>query len=423
MGLFLGSSTSSLQYLLSEEYQVVRVVDKKRSLNFDRNATYGLLPEVEEELRSLDLNFGNPSSVHTIGQRARARIEQAREEVSKLLDLRPSDRVVFTSGASEANNLAISLLMPPPHTRSLALADDSLIIYSAIEHPSLIEPILHSRLGGCVAIYPRNDQNIYVEDYLARITNGTKLVSLMAANNETGQICPLAALSKVMRIRHPLVLLHTDAVQAIGKIEFSMQELALDMVSISGHKIGALAGVGALIISDRVKGLAQILGGPQEGRFRAGTENVLGIVSLGIAARLARRDLAQRANRMTANRDHLLALLAPIIGKSSINLPNHPTLPNTVHLRFPGISADDLVVALDLAGVCVSSGSACASGKPEPSHVLLALGFSETDARESIRISLGADHTEEEIDRAASTIIAVVTQMSESRRAASGLGK
>jgi cysteine desulfurase len=376
----------------------------RKPINLDRNASYGVLHEISVTSKT---EYLNPNSVHTAGQRARAAIEEAREEIRLLVDANSDDQIIFTSGATEANNLAI-------HS-ALALRGGA-VISSAIEHPAVSEPLKKS--GRKVStVFPDKDHRFDPQNFCTDVT-ADSFVTVMTANNETGQILPLAQTVAAIRNKAPGAIIHSDASQAIGKIPFSFQQLGLDLATISGHKFGALPGIGALIVRRDLKLTPLITGGPQEYQLRAGTENVPGIVSMGIAANIVRLGLNERAAKMKAARDYFSHLVAHLLIKPTLSCDD--ILPNTLHLMVPNILADDLVVAMDLGGVLISSGSACASGKPDPSPVLLALGYSKTESRQGVRLSFGDDHTNAEIEYAAQLFIKYVEQFYTTNEAAYG---
>lgn len=386
-------------------------------INFDANATYGCLPEVIEGVRSfLSEDLLNPSSIHLGGQRARGLIEEARDSVGALVGASKKDKVIFTSGATEANNWVFSEV----RERALALnIPDPKAITTSIEHPSILEAA--SRFGvKLIEISPSVESNV---QEILRAAPSALLASIMYVNNETGFLFPVKDIFREIRSISPNILLHSDAVQALGKIDFSFSELGSDLVSISGHKIGSLSGVGALVIKDGVSISPFIAGGAQEGRLRAGTENVVGIISFGIAAKEALRTLAERkANyeRYRAFFEREISSLNASLGGEAVSLLNlsDPHLSNTFSLRVRGLRGDDLVVALDLEGIAVSSGSACSSGKPEPSHVLLALGYSEEVARETIRVSFKASYAPCEFERGVQILISTIQKVLYGRKAA-----
>jgi len=360
-------------------------------INFDANASYGLLPEVERLLSQYS-SILNPSSIHQGGQRSRALIEESRREISQLLNLKRGDRVIFTSGATEANNTALL-------SKYQSTFAGSNIVISAIEHPSIRDAAYKLSEKGVEVreAYPESNHEFLPESFAALCDDQTRCVSVMLANNETGQVLPVQEIAKAIKEVSPYVLIHVDAVQALGKINIDFQTLGADLLSISAHKIGGLSGVGALVVRDGISVSPLLIGGPQEVRFRAGTENVLGIISFGVAARVMREQFEYRTARMSALKAAFISKIKDELSEFGVcvNFEELQTLPNTISLRVPGVSADDLLVALDLLGVWVSAGAACSSGKPEPSHVLLGMGFTEEEARETIRISLRSETTYE----------------------------
>ena len=371
-------------------------------INLDSNASYGLIPAVKQALSGIG-DALNPSSIHTGGQKSKAIIERAREEVVALLELSKKDRVVFTSGATEANNAAISSPFVDSLTRLSELKPN--VVITAIEHASVIEPCRRLGRYGCElrVIEPKTGE-FTPDSIVSACDENTKLVSVMLANNETGAILPVKQIVSAIKARFPKILFHTDAVQAVGKIPLSFTELGLDLLTLSAHKIGGLAGVGALIIKAGVQLPEFILGGPQENRLRAGTENLIGIVSLGAACSYMRSNLSTRIAKMTQDRAKLLLELRRACPNLELNSPMI-CLPNTLNIRFPGINADDLVVALDQERILISAGAACSSGKPESSHVLMAIGLSDTQAKQTVRLSLTAELSSDELEYVIKTLI------------------
>lgn len=382
----------------------------------DANASYGPISEVEQKLTDL-LAEGvsyNPSSIHSDGQRARALIEAARDNLALLLDIDKQEaRIIFTSGATEANNHALSLpfLEQIETAREEATHSPHLII-SSYEHPCVLEPAKRLEREGYTV------RCTTPETIVDHVGPETRLVSLMLANNETGEIFDVKKIAQSIKAINPKTLIHCDAAQAVGKIDVSFTDLGVDMMSISGHKFGALSGIGALIVKESIPPLAYILGGAQEHRWRSGTENVLGIASLGLAVQSIQNTKSDRLSKMQAAKQFLVQTLT----KNFDNLIYHlgsdtSALPNTISVRIPGIKADDLVVALDLLGVSISSGSACASGKPLPSPVLIAMGIPEDEAQETIRISVRHDHSENELAYAGEQIVTCIKRMQQKRAA------
>jgi cysteine desulfurase len=353
----------------------------------DWNATAPLRPQAHAAVAAALAAVGNPSSVHAEGRAARRLVEEARGAVAALVGAEPGN-VVFTSGGSEANMLALS---PAIGGRAF----DRLLV-SAIEHPS----VLAGGRFGRVATIPVTPDGLVDLGALARglaAGTGRPLVSVMLANNETGVVQPVC---EVARIVHEADgLLHVDAVQAAGRIPCDIKALGADLLTISGHKIGAPKGVGALVKA--AAGLQidpLITGGGQERRARAGTENVLGIAGFGAAAAEARHELASEAVRMAALRDRLEQGILQISPDAIIFGVDVERVPNTTLFAVPGMKAETAVIGFDLAGVAVSSGAACSSGKVAPSHVLAAMRVPPALARGAVRISLGPTTTESEID-------------------------
>jgi len=374
-------------------------------INLDRNATYGVLPEVSETLRALDWGYlGNPSSIHQSGQRARYLIEEARGEILTAVGAEPADRIIFTSGATESNNMVVL---------GAALRKSCHIVTTAIEHPALLEAAKEAGARGAdVTIVPVDKTGAASFEQLKNgIHSRTGLVTLMYANNETGALQPVSEIGEHLRNIGSPAIFHSDAVQALGKSDFSFSKLKLDLASISAHKIGGLPGVGALVAKAGLELTPLLFGGPQEKRARAGTENVLGIVSFGAAARILNRQRDDRIQRLRTNREIIWSVLRDSLENIKPTVDLGWTLPNTLSLFIKDIDSADLVVGLDLEGVEISSGAACASGKPGASHVLTGMGYSEQEARSIIRISVGAEDDSSRMESAAKTIVRVVQRM------------
>lgn len=352
----------------------------------DNNATTPLHPEVAEEIkRQLD-NYGNPSSMHGPGREARQVIETAREQVAALVNADP-EQIIFTSGGSEGNNMAL---------RQAAEGRNE-IITTAIEHPSVLETVRHLGTRGVPVHFVDVDETGKVDiDQLSRLcSDRTALVSVMYANNEIGTIQDLR---EIRAIAHKAgALFHTDAVQAVGKIDVDAEDLQVDFLTLSGHKIYGPKGAGALYLRNAKRVRPFIYGGHQEQQLRAGTHNTLGIAGLGKAAELARKEMASEIPRLL----HLREMLREgIIGEiPDIKMNGHETdcLPGTLDVSFYGAEGESILLYLDFEGVAVSTGSACATGSLEPSHVLLALGLPPEYAHGSIRFSLGRETTEEDV--------------------------
>jgi cysteine desulfurase len=359
----------------------------------DYNATSPAAPEVQDAVaRAMRDEFGNPSSVHAFGQQAKAALDEARGQVAALIGADPAE-VVFTSGGTESDNFAIrgafEALSPAGRTR---------IVTTGIEHEAVLNTTkaLAARGADVVTVAARRDGLVDMEALEAAITPATALVSVMLANNEVGTIQPVEAVAGLCR-RHG-ALLHTDAVQAAGKIPVSVKALGADLLAMSAHKFSGPKGVGALWIRRGVRLMSQATGGRQERNRRGGTENVPAIAGMGVAARLAREALATgRFDEMRALRDRLEAGILDRVEGTVVNGAIDGRVPNTTNISFDGIEAESLLIALDLEGVAVSTGSACSSGTLEPSHVLKAMGLPQAFARNSLRFSLGPSTTGDEI--------------------------
>jgi cysteine desulfurase len=338
-------------------------------------------------------NFGNASSIHTFGQEARARVEESRRSVADLLGAETQE-IVFTSGGTESDNAALwgvfrSGYRPGNH-----------IITTKIEHPAILATCKALEVAGAEVTYLPVDASGQV-DALAvasAIRDTTILISVMHANNETGVVQPIKEISTIAR-EHGIVL-HTDAVQSVGKIPINVRELGPDLLSLSGHKLHAPKGVGALYIRKGTKLIPFMTGGLHERKRRAGTENVPGIVGLGTAARLALVRLPEMTSRIAALRDRLEGYALSCIAGVRVN-GSGARLPNIVNLSFENLEGETAIIALDLEGVAASTGSACSSGSLEPSHVLMAMGHRPEVVQSSLRFSLSYHNTEVEIDRAA----------------------
>ncbi len=381
----------------------------------DYNATAPSAPGVVDTVcRILRDTPGNPSSIHAPGQQARAVLDDARAAVAALLDAAPSD-VVLTCGGTEADNLAIrgaAEALEAPGRRHL--------ITSAIEHEAVLAAMTTlERRGWRVTRLPVDRSGVVAPDDLAAaMTPDTALVSIMHANNEIGTVQPVAELAAIARAAG--AWFHTDAVQTAGKIPVSVQALGIDLLSISGHKFGGPKGTGALWVRRGLRLVAQQVGGKQERSRRAGTENVAGLAGLGVAAAHARTTMAQTGARMAALRDRLESTLLASISGTDVNGLRSSRVPNTTNISFDGIEAESLLIALDLAGIAVSTGSACSSGTLEPSHVLKAMGFPSTRARNSLRFSLGPETTDAEITTVLDTLPLLVGKLRRLSRTAVG---
>jgi cysteine desulfurase len=381
----------------------------------DANATTPVLPQVVEAMRPFwTESFGNPSSTHHAGQRARAAVEQARSSIARLLNCSAKE-IVFTSGGTESDNLALNGVLSP----FLEKRQPAHLLTTAIEHHAILytAQALQRRGAGVTFLAPNREGVIDPEAFRAALRPDTELVSIMYANNETGAVQPIGKLARIAKAFNPAILFHTDAVQAAAKLPLDLSGALknVDLLSISGHKMYAPQGTGILFIRSGLHLAPLLYGGPQERQRRAGTENVPGIVALGRAAELAQDWLDSHQDReLAALRDRLESGLLAAIPECSVNGPAGDAerrSPNTSNLRFKDVDAEALLIALDMQGIAVGFGAACQSGATEPSHVLLAMGLTAQEAQGSLRLSLSRLTTREEIDRALEIIPAAVTRL------------
>ena len=375
----------------------------EKRIYLDNNATTQVADEVREAMMPyLKDEHGNPSSIHGIGRDAREVIESARRQVAKLINAQPR-RIVFTGGGSEADNLAIKGVAFTQRDKG------NHIITTTIEHPAVLSTCKFLEKLGYKTTYLEVDKYGWpsTKKLSNAITGKTILVSIMMANNETGTILPIKELCALAHERD--VLFHTDAVQAIGKIRVDVQELDIDMLSISGHKFHAPKGIGALYIRKGIELEPLIHGGQQEGGLRAGTENVPSIVGLGRAAELAMHALHDYG-QVRVLRDKLEEGIRKLVPDAKLNGHRDDRLPNTLNLTLPGLRGESIVIALDQHGIALSSGSACKSGSPEPTHVLTSMGRTEQDSHCSVRLSLSRYTTEEDINKTVSALAQVLEE-------------
>jgi cysteine desulfurase len=377
----------------------------------DNNATTPILPEVFDAMRPyFGERFGNASSIHHHGQETRAAVESARESVSDLLGCRASE-IVFTSGGTEGDNLAIA---------GLVKAGDH-VITSSIEHHAVLHACKHLAERACeVTVLPVDGRGqVDPDDVRRALRRNTKLISIMMANNETGVLQPVDAIGNIAA--EAGVSFHTDAVQAAGKVAIDVKRIGCHAMSISGHKMHAPQGIGALYVRKGTKIEPLFYGGAHERSRRAGTENVPGIVALGKAAQLAKQALDRADDqKMALLRDSLEQGILTQVEDAGVNGDGSPRVPNTTNIHFEHIEAEALVIALDLKGLAVSTGSACSSGAIEPSHVLIAMGLRPEQAKSSVRFSLGKQTTAKDIDRA---VVLVPDAVARLRALSPGYGK
>ncbi|BBO76315.1 cysteine desulfurase NifS [Desulfosarcina widdelii] len=357
----------------------------------DNNATTRVAPEVVEAMTPYFSDFyGNPSSMHAFGGSVGAKLKTAREQVASLLGALPEE-IVFTSCGTESDSTAI-------HAALQSNPDKRHIITTRVEHPAVKNLVEHlGKIGYRTTFVPVDRQGRLDLDFLYdRLSDDTAIVSVMWANNETGTIFPVEEIARKVRQRG--IVFHTDAVQAVGKVPIDMGDSAIDMLSLSGHKLHAPKGIGALYVRKGTKFAPFLMGGHQEGGRRAGTENSASIIGLGRAAQLATEWMDEENSRVRAFRDKLESELLKRVPASMVNGDPENRLPNTTSIAFEYIEGEAILLLMDQHGICASSGSACTSGSLEPSHVLRAMGVPFTAAHGSIRFSLSIYNTEEEID-------------------------
>jgi cysteine desulfurase len=382
----------------------------------DHNATTAVEPPVlDAMLPYLSGEYGNAASIHTFGQKARAAVETAREQVAALIGARPQE-IIFTSGGTEADNHAI-FGVAQPLSAALRVLDGAgapkHIVTTAIEHEAVLNTCQALEKQGVAVTYlPVGREGLVSLDALRQaIRKETVLITVMQANNELGTVQPLEEIGRIAADAD--VYFHTDAVQSAGKLPIDVNPLRLDLLSLSGHKFYAPKGVGALYVRGGTRLQQLLYGGHHQRGFRPGTENVAGIVGLGKAAELARKSLTEEAERVSALRDRLELGLLSRVPHSQVNGAGAPRTPNTTNITFPGIEGEALVIALDLKGLACSTGAACSSGAVEPSHVLTAIGLRPDEARASLRFSLGRHTKAAEIDFALEVVPAAVEQLRE----------
>ena len=372
----------------------------------DHNATTPLHPEVIEQMTAVLRNeFGNPSSVHHFGQRTKALLDDARAAIAALIGGDASD-VVFTSGGTESDNFAIRGV-----AEAMGASNRRHLVATSIEHEAVLNTLKAlARRGWRTTLLPVDQSGVVSPDALREVmTDETALVSIMHANNEVGTIQPVAALAQIAHERGALV--HTDAVQTAGKVPVDVKTLGVDLLSVSAHKMNGPKGVGALWMRRGVRLVPVLTGGRHERSRRAGTENVAGIVGFGVAAGLAMKKLASGASSDATLRDRLEEGVTRTVPGTAVNGGGSPRVPNTTNISFERIEAESLLIALDLAGIAVSTGSACSSGTLEPSHVLKAMGFPAHRTQNSIRFSLGLGNTQADVDRVVAALPAIVEKL------------
>ena len=360
----------------------------------DYAATAPMRVAAKEAMLDAMEDVGNPSSIHRAGERARERVETARKEMAELLNCRPQE-IFFTSGGTEANNWAISA------------ARESLVVLSAFEHHSIMLPV--SRGEEFAQVKPESDGVLDPEKVVKSLPERASFVTIMTVNNEIGTIQPIEESTREVR-RHGSWAVHTDAVQAVGHIPIDVQNLGVDMLSLSAHKFGGPQGVGALYCRTGCVPLPLLFGGGQENGRRSGTENVAGIVGMCEALKIAQSRMQEETVHIRELRDWLVGEIMTIPG-ARINGDLERRVAGNINCSFDGVEGESLVLMLDQAGICVSAGSACASGSLEPSHVMTALGQTPPKAYEAIRISLGEENTKDDVSYIAEQLSAIVREL------------
>jgi cysteine desulfurase len=375
-----------------------------RQIYLDNAATTQIDSLVAKEiLPYVKKHFGNPSSIHSMGREVKAAIESARVKVAELINTQPED-IVFTSGGTEADNFAIKGVVYANRDKG------NHIITTAIEHHAVLETTKFLETQGFIVTYVKPDKNglINPKDIKKAITKKTILISVMHANNEIGTIQPISAIGKLAQEKD--IYFHTDAVQTVGHIPVNVDELKVDLVSLSGHKFYGPKGIGALYIRKGTKIIPFIHGGGQERRFRASTENVIGIIGLGKASELAKERMEKEAKQVKQFRD---LLLKGLLQNKGVKLNGHLVnrLPNNINILIPGIEGEAFILKLDKLRICASTGSACGSMDLEPSHVLSSIGLTRQEAHSSVRFSLGKGITKKDIEFVIKSVTKTVSEL------------
>lgn len=375
-----------------------------KPIYLDNNATTAVAPEVAEAMQPYYLElYGNPSSMHIFGGQIHRRIEEARAKVAELIGAE-AEEIIFTSCGTESDNTAImSAVESYPHKKH--------VISTRVEHPAVLSFVRHlARKGYRVSLVPVDSAGRFDMDFFMKsLDEHTAVVSVMHANNETGVIFPIEKIGAILSERN--ILFHTDAVQTTGKIPINVKSLPVDMLSLSGHKLHAPKGIGALYVKKGTRFYPYVIGGHQENGRRAGTENVASIVALGKACELARDGLETEAVYVARLRDKLEKALLAKCPDPRINGDPSDRLPNTSNISFEYVEGEAILLRIDEFGICASSGSACTSGSLEPSHVLRAMGIPFTAIHGSVRFSLSRYNTEEEIDRVIDTLPTIIKEL------------
>jgi len=382
----------------------------EREVYFDHNATTPLHPEVKAVMAEAMECYGNPSSLHASGRRSRAMVEQARERVARFINASPEE-IIFVGSGSEANNTVLSVLSCPSGHCTCGVKRGRGILTTRIEHPCILETSKCLSDRGVPVTFCAVDSfgKVSMKELEEAVTDKTGLVSVMMANNEIGTIQDIKTIAKLAHEKG--ALFHTDAVQAVGKIPVDVKDLDVDFLSLSGHKIYGPKGIGALYIKKGVAFCSLIRGGHQEQGRRAGTENTIGIVGLGKAVEMRAAEMAEETVRLGKWKEVLRAGIEKDIPDVRFNGHPHDCLANTLNVSFEGVEGEAILLYLDLEGIAVSTGSACASGSLDPSHVLLATGVPVEDAHGSIRVSMGRDNTEGDVQYLLKKLPAIIQRV------------
>jgi len=377
----------------------------------DNAASTAVHPEVVKEmLPYFDTQYGNPSSIHLFGRKAKNAIQKARKQVAALIDAEP-DEILFTSGGTESNNIILyGISNIPLRTRPFQELRNH-IITSSIEHEAILQPCKNLEEIGCKITYLPVDESGMVDlpDVANSLTEDTIIVSIMFANNEVGTIQPIKEISEVCKKYD--VLFHTDAVQAAGKVPINVKELGVDALSISSHKINGPKGVGALFIKKGFTVAANIVGGGQENGMRSGTENVASIVGFGKACEIAKDKLSDNISHFQTLHSSILSKIVKEIPHVKLNGHTEKRIFNNIHLTFLGVNGEDLIIKLDEHGIAASTGSACSVHTQKASHVLKAMGFNHEQITGSLRISFGYMNTLDEVDQTVEVLKKVVAEL------------
>ena len=372
---------------------------------FDHAATTAIKQEVLDEMVPyLKEKFGNASSLYTLGRESKRAIEEARKRVAELINCKPNE-IYFTAGGSESDNMAIKGIAYSNKYRGKH------IITSKIEHPAVLHTCKALEKQGFRVTYlnVNKDGIVDLEELKRAIRNDTILISIMSVNNEIGTIQPIYEISKIAKMYN--IIFHTDSVQGVGHIPIDVKDMGIDMLSLSGHKICAPKGIGALYIKEGIEIEKLIDGGHQEKDKRAGTENVAGIVGLGKACEIAKRDLEKNIEYLKNLRDYFINSVERRIEDASLNGSRKLRVSGNSNFSFKGINSQSLLLKLDEKGICVSSGSACSEGNGKPSHVLKAIGLSDEEAESAIRVTFGEENTKEDVEYLVDNIIESIREL------------